>query len=160
MKDGRAWCIKTVVNNPTDLGCLRRLEHPDELAAKARDANRRLLDTQRVDQGCLLASPAFARMAHPTVEAGRRAPALWFGDPRVMARAGALCMSLLAVTGITNRSLHAYVAGLLGTDYTSAQMSYDLRRLRMKGVIARRARTNTTPSPEGTRISTTGSSSR
>jgi hypothetical protein len=132
-----------VINNPTDLGVLRRLEHLPELAAKGRDANRRLLDTQRVAQGCLLANPAFERVAHPTVEAGRRAPALRFGDPRVMALAGALCTSLLAVTGITNRRLRARVAGLLGTDYSSAQMSYDLHRLRMKGAIARLPGTNT-----------------
>ena len=143
LKDGRTFRIETVINNPTDLGVLRRLEHLPELAAKGRDANRRLLDTQRVGQGCLLANPAFERVAHPTVEAGRRAPALRFGDPRVMALAGALCTSLLAVTGITNRRLRARVAGLLGTDYSSAQMSYDLRRLRMKGVIARLPGTNT-----------------
>ena len=145
--------IETVINNPTDLGVLRRLHNLDELPAKARDANRRLLDTQRVGQGCLLASPAFARVAHPTVEEGRRAPALRFGDPRVMALAGALCASLLAVTGITNRSLRARVAGLLGTDYSSAQMSYDLRRLRMKGVVARLPGTNTyTLTSDGLRI--------
>jgi hypothetical protein len=143
LKDGRAFRVETVINNPTDLGVLRRLEHLPELAAKGRDANRRLLDTQRVGQGCLLANPAFERVAHPTVETGRRAPALRFGDPRVMALAGALCTSLLAVTGITNRSLRARVAGLLGTDYSSAQVSYDLRRLRMKGVIARLPGTNT-----------------
>ena len=132
---------------------LRRLEHLPELAAKARDANRRLVDTQRVGQGCLLASPAFERVAHPTLEEGRRAPALRFGDPRVMALAGALCTSLLAVTGITNRSLRARVAGLLGADYSIAQMSYDLRRLRMKGVIARLPGTNTyTLTPDGMRI--------
>jgi len=45
LKDGRALRIETVVNNPTDLGVLRRLVHLNELAAKARDANRRLLDT-------------------------------------------------------------------------------------------------------------------
>jgi hypothetical protein len=147
--------IETVINNPTDLGVLRRLEHLPELQAKARDANRRLLDTQRVGQGCLLASPAFDRAAHPTLEEGRRAPALQFGDPRVMALAGALNTSLLAVTGITNRSLRAPVAGLLGTDYTTAQMSYDLRRLQMKGVIARLPGTNTythTLTPDGMRI--------
>jgi hypothetical protein len=142
-----------VINNPTDLGVPRRLEHLPELQTKARDANRRLLDTQRVGQGCLLASPAFERVAHPTVEAGRRAPALRFGDPRVMALAGALCTSLLAVTGITNRSLRARVAGLLGTDYSSAQMSYDLRRLRIKGVIARLPGTDTyTMTSDGMRI--------
>jgi hypothetical protein len=153
LKDGRALRIETVVNNPTDLGCLRRLVRLDELQAKARDANRRLLDTQRVGQGCLLASPAFERVAHPTVEVGRRAPALRFGDPRVMALAGALCTNLLAVTAITNRSLRARVAALLGSNYTASQMSYDLRRLRMKGVIARLPGTNTyTLTNDGMRI--------
>src|SRR5215217_9668955 len=48
----------------------------------------------------------FERIAHPTTTAeGRRAPALRFGDPRVQALAGALSVSLLAVTGITNKSL-------------------------------------------------------
>jgi hypothetical protein len=153
LKDGRALRIETVVNNPGDLGVLRRLEHLPELQARARDANRRLLDTQRVGQGCLLASPAFERVAHPSVEDGRRAPALRFGDPRVMALTGALCNTLLAATGITNRSLRARVAGLLGTDYTSAQMSYDLRRLCMKGIITRLPGANTyTLTPDGTRI--------
>jgi len=151
-KDGRALRVETVINNPTDLGVLRRLEHLPELQAKARDANRRLLDTQRVGQGCLLASPAFERVAHPTVEEGQRAPALRFGDPRVMALAGALCANLLAVTGITNR-IRARVAELLGVDYTPAQMSHDLRRLRMKGVIARLPGTNTYAlTPDGMRI--------
>jgi hypothetical protein len=44
---------------------------------------------------------------------GRRAPALRFGDPRVQALAGALSVSLLAVTGITNKSLRALMTGLL-----------------------------------------------
>ena len=46
---------------------------------------------------------------------GRRAPALRFGDPRVQALAGAFCVGLLAVTGITNKSLRALMTGLLGT---------------------------------------------
>ena len=153
LKDGRALRVETVVNDPYDLGVKRRLEHLDELVAKARDANGRLLDTQRVGQGLVLASPAFERMARPTVEEGRRAPALRFGDPRVMALTGALCASLLAVTGITNRSLRARVAELLATPYSSAQMSYDLTRLRLKGLIARLPGTNTyTLTPDGTRL--------
>jgi len=153
LNHGRALRVETVVNNPTDLGVLRRLEHLPELQTKARDANRRLLDTQRVGPRCVLASPAFERVAHPSLKDGRRAPTLRFGDPRVMALTGALCTSLFAATGITNRSLRALVAGLLGTDYTSAQMSYDLRRLCLKGLITRHSGTNTyTLTPEGTRI--------
>ena len=62
---------------PDDLRCHRRLAHLDELQARARAVNRRLLDTERVGQGCVLASPAFERIARPTLtEDGRRAPAL------------------------------------------------------------------------------------
>jgi hypothetical protein len=153
LKDGAAYRVEAVINDPNDLGVLRRLEHLPELQAKARDANRRLLDTVRVGQGCLLASPAFERVAHPTLVEGRRAPALRFGDPRVMALAGALCACLLAVTGITNRSLRARVAELLGVAYTTAQMSYDLRRLRMKGLIVRLPGTNSYAlTPDGQRV--------
>ena len=50
LKDGRALRVETVVNSPDDLRCQRRLAHPDELQAKARDVNARLLDTERVGQ--------------------------------------------------------------------------------------------------------------
>lgn len=146
LKDGRALRVETVINSPDDLGCHRRLQHLDELHAKGRDVNRRLLDTERVGQGCVLASPAFERVAQPTLtEDGRRSPALRFGDPRVMALLGALCVALNSL-GFTNRSLRAQVNQLLGvpTDqYTVNQMSYDLARLRLKGLIARRPGTNT-----------------
>jgi hypothetical protein len=47
-----------------------------------------------------------------------------FGDSRVQALAGALCVSLCAVTGITNRSLRALMTGLLGAPYSMPQASY------------------------------------
>ena len=135
LKDGRALRIETVINSPDDLGCKRRLRPPDELQAKARAVNARLLDTERVGQGCVLASPAFERVAQSTLtEDGRRSPGLRFGDPRVMALLGALCVGLNAL-GFTNRSLRAQVSQLLGVAYTANQMSYDLARLRHKGLI-------------------------
>jgi hypothetical protein len=138
LKDGRALRIETVINDPHDLACQRRLHHLDELQAKARAANARLLDTERVGQGCVLASPALERIARPTLtREGRRAPALRFGDPRVQALAGALSVSLLAVTGITNKSLRALMTGLLGSSYGMNRASYDLTRLRRKGLITR-----------------------
>jgi len=114
------------------------------LRAKARDVNRRLLDTERVGQGCVLASPAFERVALPTLTAdGRRAPALRFGDPRVMALRGALCIGLNAALGFTNRSLRAQVSRLLGVAYSTNQAGYDLARLRLNGLIERVEGTNT-----------------
>ena len=71
LKDGRALRIETVVNSPDDLRCHRRLQHLDELQTKARAVNARLLDTERVGQGCVLASPAFERVAQSTAHRGR-----------------------------------------------------------------------------------------
>jgi hypothetical protein len=153
LKDGRALRIETVINSPTDLRVNRRLTNLDELQGKARAINDRLLNAERVGQGCVLASPAFARVAHPTVEEGRRAPALRFGDPRVMALAGALATNVHTVTGLSNRSLRALMTGLLDTPYTIGQASYDLRRLRLKGLITRLPHSNTyTLTPDGLRF--------
>jgi predicted MarR family transcription regulator len=55
--------------------------------------------------------------------------------------------------GFTKRSLRGLVAGHLGTDYTSGQMSYDLRRLPLHGLVARTPHTNTyTLTPGGQRV--------
>jgi len=70
-----------------------------------------------------------------------------------MALVGALCVSLHAVNGFTNRSLRALVAGLLGDPYSRAQMTYDLRRLRLKGLIQRLERQNRyVLTPDGIRV--------
>lgn len=153
LKEGRALRIETVCNSPDDLGCHRRLRHLPELQARARAANRRLLMIQRAGQGCTLATAEFERIALPSLEQGQRTGALRFGDPRAMALAGALCMAIHAVAGVTNRSLRAQVASLLGSPYSPAQMTYDLRRLRLKGLVQRRERSHTyILTPEGIRM--------
>jgi hypothetical protein len=138
LKDGRAMRIETVINSPRDLGCNARLPNLADLQDKARACNRRILEAERAGQGTVLASPAFERIAHPSADAdGRRTPALRFGDPRVMALAGALTTTLLAATGITNKSLRALMTGLTHAPYTPGQATYDLRRLRLAGIITR-----------------------
>jgi hypothetical protein len=154
LKDGRAMRIETVINAPRDLGCNARLHNLAELQDKARACNRRILDAERAGQGTVLASPAFERIAHPSATAdGRRTPALRFGDPRVMALAGALCATLLSATGITNKSLRALMTGLLHAPYSPGQMTYDLRRLRLAGLIRRIDHANRyTLTPDGIRV--------
>ena len=120
---------------------------PRKLQAKARTANHRLLETERAGQNTVLESPAFARISQPTVEdGGQRAPALRFGDPRVMGLAAALASTVHTITGtFTNKSLRAMVNTLSTIDYTSARASYDLRRPRLKGLIHRGPRDPDTP---------------
>jgi hypothetical protein len=153
LKEGRALRIETVINKPKDIGVLARLEHLPELVERARGVNDRLLMIERAGQGCAIGSALFERIHQPYACEGQRTGALRFGDQRAMALAGALCLVVHAVTGLTNKSLRGQVAGLLGTDYSSSQMSYDLRRLRLHGLIERTPGTNSyTVTPEGIRV--------
>jgi hypothetical protein len=153
LKEGRALRIETVINKPYDIDVLARLEHLPELVTKARQVNRRLLMIERAGQGCAIGSALFERTHQPYNREGQRTGALRFGDPRAMALAGALCMVVHAVTGFTNASLRGLVAGLLGRTYTSAQMTYDLRRLRLHGLIERIPHSNTyVTTAEGLRV--------
>jgi hypothetical protein len=153
LKEGRALRIETVINKPADIGVLARLEHLPELVDKARQVNDRLLMIERAGQGCAIGSALFERIHQPYVREGQRTGAFRFGDQRAMALAGALCLVVHAVTGFTNKSLRGQVAGLLGRDYSSSQMSYDLRRLRLHGLIERNPGTNYYRlTPDGIRV--------
>ena len=78
--------------------------------------------------------------------AGRRhrASALRFGDPRVQALFAALLRFDLLPHGFRNRELREAVASLCGLsldDYSAGRTTYDLRRLRLRGLIERIPRT-------------------
>jgi hypothetical protein len=151
LKEGRAFRIETVINKPSDIAILARLQHLPELIAKCREVNARLLTLERAGQGCAIGDDLFDRLHQPLTE-GQRTGAFRFGEPRAMALAGALCCVINTVTGFTNRSLRGLVAGLLGADYSANQMSYDLRRLRLHGLIEKIPGTNTyRTTPEGIR---------
>jgi hypothetical protein len=153
LKEGRALRIETVINKPWDLTIRSRLEHLPELIAKARQVNDRVLIIERAGQGCAIGSALFERIHQPYIREGQRTGAFRFGDPRAMALAGALSHVVHAVTGFTNHSLRGLVAGRLGCDYTTGQMTYDLRRLRLHGLIERLPHTNTYRlTPEGLRV--------
>ena len=71
---------------------------------------------------------------------GQRASALHFGDPRVQALFAALLRFDLLPYGFRNRELREAVASLSGLsldDYGTGRMTYDLRRLRLRGLIER-----------------------
>ena len=78
------------------------------------------------------------------------------GDPRAMALLQALCLFVLLPQGFRNAALRAHVAQLLGQpldDYTPGRMTYDLRRLRLHGIIQRIPGTHRYEvTPEGLRI--------
>ena len=110
------------------------------------EMNRRLLEVERVSHNSGLSGDSIQRVVQPTVtENGEKAPALKFGQPRVMALLLALTLFQHLIDGFHNRDLRGLVADLLGvsiSEYTGSQMTYDLRRLRLKGLIFRPPRTN------------------
>jgi len=143
LKDGRALRIEAVINKPKDLDVAARHHNLPELIDKARQVNQRLLMIEQAGQSCAIGSALFERIHQPHNQEGQRTGALRFGDQRAIALAGALCQVLNAVTGFTNKSLRGLVAGLLGQDYSTNKMSYDLRRLRLHGLIQRLPHSNT-----------------
>lgn len=74
----------------------------------------------------------------------QRAPALRFGEPRVQALLAVIVLFRLLPTGFSNRDLRPQLAGLLGLtpeQLTPGRMTYELRRLRLHGLIERIPRT-------------------
>jgi hypothetical protein len=59
-----------------------------------------------------------------------------FADPRVMALLACLCSFQHLFQGLTNGTLRPQIAEII-PGYTRGQMTYDLRRLRRKGLIRR-----------------------
>jgi len=143
-KENRALRTETTINDPSDFHIQKDLRHFEHLRKIGQQINRRLLDVQRVSHNCTLSPSSLDRVVHPSrTEAGQRAPALRFGDRRVMALTSALNLFMHCPAGFTNRALRTQVADLLGPDhsYGRTQMTYDLRRLRLKGIIYRPAGT-------------------
>lgn len=145
-KEGRALRTETTINDPTDLRVGKDISNLAYLQEIGREVNRRLLDVQRVSQNCTLSKESVDRVVQPTITPdGQRAPGLKFGDTRVMALLAALISFLHLTNGLTHTTLRQHVAAYLGLDlssYTPSQMTYDLRRLRLKGIIWRVPKTH------------------
>ena len=144
-KQERALRTETTINDPRDFQINKGLENLKNLTALGRQVNRKLLEIERVGHHCLLSHQSLDRLQQPTVEQRQRASALRFADPRVMALMQTLCGFVHIPQGFRNRDLRPRVAALLGLSleqYTPGRMTYDLRRLRLKGLISRIANTH------------------
>ncbi len=140
-KEERALRTETTFNDTYDFGVGRGLKNFAYLRTLGQHINRRLLEAERTAHDCGLAAAQLAELVLPSRTAdGQPAPALKFGQPRVTALLGALCLFAGAPEGITNGRLRPLVAQLLGVpeaEYTARQMGYDLRRLARKGLLRR-----------------------
>src|SRR5437899_6448306 len=139
-KEGRALRTETTINDTRDFALGRRLTNLSALRKVGFHANRRLLDVQRLSHDCTIGEVTVERVHRPVQVDGQRVPALRFLDPRVLALFCALVMFRLLPAGFTARDLRQHVAPLLGVApeaLSPGRMTYDLRRLRLHGLIER-----------------------
>lgn len=139
-KESRALRTETTINDTRDFAIGRRLHNLPALRKIGFQANRRLLDVQRLSHDALLGEDAFRQLNEPVTVAGQRASALRFADPVTQTLFGALLVFRLLPRGFSNRELRDHWAPLLGKtsqSITPGQMTYHLRRLRLHDLIER-----------------------
>ena len=137
-KEGRALRTETVICDTRDVGIGRQVCAKNWYALRAvgESANRRLCDAETADA---LPAPdvvTFHQVTQPSKpNNGLYSPGLRFGDPRVMALLASLVGFCHLIQGFTNRQLVTQTATLLDAPYSTRQATYDLRRLKRKGLI-------------------------
>src|SRR5262245_2606801 len=144
-KEGRALRTETTINNSRDFGIGKRLKNLPALRQVGFQANRRLLDVQTISHDCAVGEDVFRQVTQPREVDGQRASALRYGEATVLALLSALLLFRLLPRGFSNRDLREHLAPLLGEDasaLTQARMTYQLRRLRLHGLIVRQAGTH------------------
>jgi hypothetical protein len=155
-KEGRALRTETTINNTRDFGIGKSLQNLPALRQIGFQANRRLLDVQRISHDCSIGEDAFDQVVRPIEVEGQHAAGLRFGDKRVQALLAVLVVFSLQLRGFTNSQMRPLLAQLLGLDpanYPVGRMTYDLRRLRLHGLIERIPRTHRYQlTPHGLRI--------
>src|SRR3984893_863344 len=139
-KEGRALRTETTINNSYDFGVGKRLHNLPKLREIGFAANRRLLEVERLSHDCMLAEDTLQAIDSP-VKAGRqRASGLRFADARVHALWHAIILFRQLAEGFRSADLRHHVAALSGRDpntISQGAMTYQLRRLRLHGLIER-----------------------
>ena len=139
-KEGRALRTETTINNAYDFGVGRRLHNLPRLRQIGFAANRRVLEVEKLSHDCNPGAERFQSLQQPVVVDGQRGSALRFGDPRVQALLAVLVLFCLQPEGFRNQQLRPLLAQFLGLkpeELSRGRMTYDLRRLRLHGLIER-----------------------
>jgi hypothetical protein len=140
-KEGRALRTETTINDPNDFRIGKRLTNLPALREVGFNANRRLLRVQRLDHDPITGTAALAAVTDPVITpTGTRVAGLRLGQQRSHALLTALLTFRLQPNGFTNQDLRTLTAQLRGLQIqavSAGQITYDLRRLRLHGLIQR-----------------------
>ena len=137
-QEGEALRTETTTHDTRDFAIGRRLENLSRLREIGFQANRRLLDVQRMSPDCAIGEPALAQLERPTAVDGQRVSGLRLSEPRVQALLSVLLLYFFLPVGFSHRDWRPKLAALLALPLaamTPGRMTYDLRRLRLHGLI-------------------------
>jgi hypothetical protein len=137
-KEQRALRTETTINNARDFGIGKRLHNLPNLREIGFAANRRLLEAERLSHDCILAEDSFRQINGPIEQNGQRASGLRFADPRIQFLWQAVILFRLQVNGFRAADLRQHLATLSGrnpSDISQGALTYQLRRLRLHGII-------------------------
>lgn len=144
-KEGRALRIEITINNTRDFGIGKRLTNLPALRKIGFQANRRLLEVQRISQDPIVGDDTLQMMQQPLVVNGVRTSALPFANQAAQDLLQALPIFRLNADGFDTKQLRTHLAQLQGKQphqISQGAMSYNLRRLRLRGLIERIPKTH------------------
>jgi len=144
-KEGRALRTETTINNTWDFRVGKRLHNLPKLREIGFSANRRMLEVERVSHDCILAEETFRALNGPIEVNGQRASALRFADPKVQALWHSLVLFRVQANDFRHADLRRYWAALTGraeSEIGQGAITYQLRRLRLHGLIERLPKTH------------------
>jgi hypothetical protein len=144
-KEGRGLRTEATFNDTRDFGIGKSLVNLPALREIGFSACRRLLEVERLSHDCSVGHETLQCAQAPKVVESQRTSGLRLGDPKAQSLLQALLAFRLHVNGFTNRELREVLAPLLGMDPASmsaGRMTYQLRRLKLHGLIQRIPRTH------------------
>src|SRR6266700_2751925 len=140
LMENRALRTETTINNTYDFGIGKRLCNLPKLREIGFAANRRLLEVERLSHDCMLAEDTFQAINSPVAVDRQRASGLRFADPRVQSLWHAIMLFRLLPDGFRSADLRKHLAPLTGRlpeNISQGAITYQLRRLRLHGIIER-----------------------
>jgi DNA-binding transcriptional ArsR family regulator len=137
-KGGRVLRTEVCVNDPRDFRIRKSLVHLGYLGTVAYHAIGRFLKAQAVVLATALDRSTFERLVTASTDGGQHVAGLRFGAPQVMRLLAALGCAGLSFKAFSHADLRAMLVERLGaeaTEVTPARLSYQLTKLRAKGLV-------------------------
>ena len=139
-KKNRALRTETTINNTYDFAIGKRLGNLPQLREIGFAANRRLLEIEQISHDCMLAEDTFQSINGPVTVGHQRASGMHFADPRTQSLWQAILLFRVLPEGFRSSDVRKFLAALTGRSpdaITQGAITYQLRRLRFHGMIAR-----------------------